>query len=177
MATPAQKPESNDKQARRLVADLEKSRGNSVAGGPRNRSFDLTVVDGGSEIHCEVKGMAPGETLVVINGLGALRRLIDDGAYRLCFCVLGIKPRVVRFKSPLLFLLLGWTQKHVDDLRTFIEVIEHHQPPGLGFSCRLQFHLPFDVTGAVSFAIEKRDGLHQVVEGVWEFDGSGWTAL
>ena len=53
-----------------LLQTFEKSRGNSVAGGPRNRSFDLTVVDGGSEIHCEVKGMAPGETWVGINALG-----------------------------------------------------------------------------------------------------------
>jgi hypothetical protein len=177
MTTPAQKPESNDKQGRRLVSELGRSQGNTVRGGPTDRSFDLTVIDQGSEIRAEVKGMAPDETWVGINGLGALKRLVDDAAYRLYFCVLSEKPRVLRLKSPFLYLLLNWTPKHVADLRTFVELIERHQPPGLGFSCRLQFHLPYSVAKVVSFALAKRDGLAQAIDGTWEYDGSAWTAL
>ena len=121
--------------------------------------------------------MAPDETWVGINGLGALRRLVDDAAYRLYFCVLAERPRVLRLKSHLLFVLRNWTPKHVADLRAFLELIEHHQPPGLGFSCRLQFHLPFSVTNVVTFALAKRDGLVQAVDGIWEYDGSAWIAL
>jgi len=65
MTTPAQK-------GRRLVSELEESRGNIVRGGPTDRSFDLTVIDQGSEIHAEVKGMAPDETWVGVNGLGGI---------------------------------------------------------------------------------------------------------
>jgi len=120
MTTPSQKPESNDRQGRRLVSELEGSRGNIVRGGPTDRSYDLTIIEQGSEIHAEVKGMAPDETWVGINGLGALRRLVDDTTYRLYFCVLSEKPRVLRLRSPFLYLLLRWTPKHVTDLRTFV---------------------------------------------------------